>query len=695
MGRIFFVEILGAVLILASIWQLGLLDTDSDPGAAAREEEEAVEITTLGDDLYKAEGFPEIKQPTRVVTDPIILYGVMNALEPEEVPSQVAGRILFIGEQVDEGAVPVVRGAAFPADPFYLATFYAGEKSVKVYYRRLSEGQEVKRGQMVALIEPAKAMGEVRAKAAKVEYAMAEYEAAKAGEEEGLDRFQRAINLFNRKAIAKEELGAAQLTWKKLESERITKEKSIKIAQVDKEQADIDLRLHEIRPVMPYERSFIKSIVRQRGYAVKPGDPVLIVQNLDRLQAEALIEEQSYRALKEKERAVDGKKQITATIEPTILEKPLREWGAHDKDVTSLAVSRDMKIVSAGGEDKSACVWSQDQHGPLSKLKHADSVVVVACTPAAAGKNLCLAGCANGDIYVWDLDAKASKPFKRIEKAHGDIASITSLAFSPNAEFFASGASNGSIRLWSALDGAEKYAFIPKNGVKQCHENAVTSLHFTKQCKLISAGNDKTLQVWQLKKKGAAPDREAFPHRGGGVPQLGVSPDGKWMLFDQGRTLKLYSVETGRLTHTLSLPVSSTPFEKLALFSPDSTLILTAGGPECRLQLWRAPEGDTRAFEVRQFATSERQPVTCAAFSPAAGKGGPNSFAVSASGKNICKWFIPTEKEVSKHRITKRQMTLRTHSLDPSTKQSRVGFEVANPGGLFEAGRPATIVIDE
>jgi WD40 repeat protein len=690
MGRIFLVTILGAVLLFAFTWQLGLLDTDSDPGATATVEEQVVEITTLGDDLYKAEGFPEIRQPTPGVADPIILYGVMNALEVEEVPSQVAGRILFIGEQVDERAVPVVGGAAFPADPFYSSTFHAGEKLVKVYYRRLYEGQEVRKGQMVALIEPAKAMGEVLVKAAKIEYAMAEHEATKAGEQEGLERFQRALNLFTRKAISKEELGSAQLTWKKLESEKITKEKSIKIAQVEKEQADIDLRLHELRPVMPYEKSFIKSIVRQRGYAVKPGDPVFILENHDRLQAEALIEEQSYRDLKKKQRK-DEKKRITATIEPTILDKPLREWGAHDEDVTSVAVSRDMKIVSAGGEDKIVCVWSQDRPGPLNKLKHGDPVLVVACTPAAVGKNLCLAGCANGDIYVWDLNE--AKLIKRIEKAHGEDPSITSLAVSPNGEFFASGARDGSIRLWNK-DGTKKYAFIPKHGVKHCHEDAVTSLHFTKQCKLISAGHDKTLQVWKLKQKGAAPDREAFPHRGGGVPQLGVSPDGKWMLFDQGKTLKLYSVETGTLTHTLSLPVSSTPFERLALFSPDSTLILTAGGPEGRLQLWRAPDGDTRAFEVRQFATDEHQPVSCAAFSPAAGKGGPDSFAVSASGKTICKWSIPTEKEVSKHRITNRQMTLRTHSLDPSTKQSRVGFEVDNTDRQFEAGRPVTIVIE-
>ena len=45
-------------------------------------------------------------------------------------------------------------------------------------------------------------------------------------------------------------------------------------------------------------------------------------------------------------------------------------------------------------------------------------------------------------------------------------------------------------------------------------------------------------------------------------------------------------------------------------------------------------------------------------------------------------------------------MTLKTQSLDSSTRQTRVGFEVINefserfPNGRFEAGRPVTIVID-
>jgi WD40 repeat protein len=173
------------------------------------------------------------------------------------------------------------------------------------------------------------------------------------------------------------------------------------------------------------------------------------------------------------------------------------------------------------------------------------------------------------------------------------------------------------------------------------------------------------------------------------------------MLYDQGHSLKLYSVEKRSHVHTLSLPPTATPFETLAHFSPDGSLLLTAGAPEGRLQLWRTPDAKSRGFEVRQFATKDRSSnVAAAAFSPEAGKGGANSFAVSASGHKIYMWSIPTPDEVSTHQIPDVPLTLKTQVLDPVTRMSRIGFEVANPvsprfpHGRFEAGRPVTIVID-
>lgn len=691
MKQFILVIVAGAMLFLGAAWQLGLLDfTDTPPMNGKKPDRPVTPVEKLGDALYAVKAAPPVDVATAGTVDPIVLHGVMNPLDQEEVASQVNGRILFIGEQVDDAAVLAAGTAAFLPEPYYFANIYAGRQSFVKFYRRIYDGETINQGQMLAMIEPGEALGSVLEEIAKVDAAMAEHDASMAAESEGLTRKLIADRLFKDKTIGREEHGTAVLTYIKLRNERISKSKAIEVALAKKDQADMRLRMYEIRPTLPYNKSLVKTIVRQRGFGVKQGDPVMVVQNLERLQAEALIQEQHLTRLKQRTQGRDKDVQITATIEPSVLEGPAHELPGHLQDVTSIAVSKDLKIVS-GSEDRTVCVWKQGILAPLRKLEHDEAVRVVVCSPPAAEKNLCLAGGADGGIYLWDLDNDGDTPLKSLPKPHGADTSITSLAFNADGKFFASGASDGSIRMWRT-DGTELYAFVPENGVKQSHDDAVTSLHFTPQGKLISASRDKTIRSWILKEKGAVADRKPVRDRVGNVPNLGVSEDGKWMLFDQGRTMKLYSVETQTLKHTFSVPANSTPFDTLAVFSPDTSMILTAGAPEGRLQLWRTPDAKTRAFEVRQFGTTDGFPVRCAAFSPIVGKEKP--FAVSASGSKIYVWSIPTPDEVKEHRIERVRMTLNSQAIDPATKQTRIGFEVPNLTGRFEAGRPVTIVID-
>lgn len=687
MGRIIVIVLLGIALFLSGAWYLGLFENAQPIGTGGQN----VQVTPedkLGDWLYGADvKFPVIPPITRPATVATVIHGVMNATENEEVPSPVPGTVLFVGEQVDDVAVMVAGSTAFLAEPYHLTTVEtSGQEEFVKAYRRIHDGDPIGPRQMVAMIQPTDAMVEVMAKTAKVNYAQAENEAAAKAEDEGRVRYLRAIELFNNKAMGAEEFGSNQLTYFKLKYEAVSKNMGVTMAQMEKRQADANLYKHEIRPRMNYKRMLVKNILRNLGAGVKQGDPVIVIQSLEKLQAEAQIETQYFTHLRHRE-------QITATIEPSIWDKPAAEFPGHNLDVNSVAVTRDLRVVS-GGEDSNVIVWSPKSDAPLHKFEHDSAVKVVACTPTGNEKNLCLAGCADGSIYLWDLDTGAPATEKPITKAHGNDSAITAIAVSPDGKYFATGAVDGSIRLWLTADAKELYAFTPQNGVAQSHEDAVTTLHFTPQSRLISAGRDRTLRVWKLKEKGAVADGRPVRDRVGNVSQLGVSQDGKWMLFDQGKTLQLLSVESRTLKHTLTVPVNSTPFETLAIFSPNGKLMLTAGTAGGRLQLWRTPDEKTRAFEVRQFATLEGQSVACAAFSP------DNNFAVSASGHKLYMWSIPSEKEVGEHRIPNVRMTLKTPTLDASTKTTRVGFEVINefskeyPNGRFEAGRPVTIVID-
>lgn len=667
--------------------------TTGTGGARTGGDARAVPESELGADLYQAAAFPEV-QPSRTsrATDPVVLAGYLTALEQQEVPSQVPGQILFIGEEIPEGAVQLAGVAAFMAEPCYYARIYPGDKPVAKFYRRYYESQVVSQDQMVAVVDYTKALGNQMEKRAKVSAADAEATAAKAAAREGDARYNRAKILRLQGAIAEEELGEKELTKIKLDQEYEAKKAAVNVAKADLEQADILLHLHEIRSKLPYNRAIIKSILKPRGYAVKEQEPIMQLQSLDRLLAEAQLDSHYQDRIE--------RPGLTATIEPTHEKGPERKLQGHRKDITCIAVSKDAAkpLIVSGGEDGQVLVWTRTGSAPELFLPHPDSVQALACTPPGAEKNLCVVGLRDGSIYLWDLETASDKPLKVInrDKAHGDA--VSCLAFSPDGTSFASGAEDGTIKLWVTETGQERYPFDKAHGVDldQPHSGKITSLTFLPQCRLVSAASDQFVRVWKLKQKGAVLQEKngSIGGRDGKVTQLGVTQDGRFMLFDQGRTLQMLSVADGRPVNTVQNPGGATPFETLAIFAPDGSLLMTAGAAEGRLQLWRAPTEAERGFEVRQFLSAERWPVTCAAFAPAAGQGGVNSFAVSASKHNLYVWPVPSKDEVSRHRIEDVPLKLISASLDPGTRQQRIAFEVSNLNGRLLPGRPVTIVID-
>jgi len=691
MGKFFAALVLGVAIFGVVYW--AFFDTGAGTNAnlhgTAAAGASNVQEAQLGGDLYPAQPFPEVRLPNAAArpVDPVVISGYLTALDQQDVPSQVPGQILFIGEEVPEGVVQVTGAAPFMAEPYYYASIWGGKRSVAKFYRRFYENQVVGQEQMVGAVEFSKALGAVNEKKAKLVSAHAEERAAKAGAEEADTRYRRALELRRGGGISEQELGEAKLTAVKLEEEFKVKQAAVNVPVEDLNQADILYRQHEIRCKLPYNQAVIKTILRPRGFAVKEQDSVMQIQNLDRLLAEAQLDS-SYR---DRLRA-----EMTATIEPSQEQAAVKLLQGHRKEITCVAVTKDIQkpqIVS-GGEDGLVCIWSPTFSTPLREMQHPGPVQSVACTPAGADRNLCVVGLGDGSLYLWDLDADGTKPLHVAtpDKAHGDA--VTSVAFSPDGKFFASGDASGLIKVWvTASPDAERYPFDPAHGVAQTQNGAVTSLAFLPECRLVSASRDQTLCVWKLKEKGAALER-SIDGRDGKVSELGVSHDGRYMLFDQGRTLHLLSVKDGKTVKTLQAPGGGTPFETLALFSPDGSLMLTAGAAEGRLQLWHTPTETERGFEVRQFVTPERNPVTCAAFSPAAGQGGHNSFAVAASKANLYVWPVPGKEEISSHRIEHVRLTLISQNLDPGTKQMRIGFEVSNPKGRLLPGRPVTIVID-
>ena len=706
MGRVIIAILAGAALFGAAVYWLDLYEVTT-PVPVVPDQDQAVRVEAqLGGNLYEPQPFPSYKVPERGTAEPIEVLGVLNPLDQEKVPGVNQGQLLFIGIPVEDNVVAAAGSAAFLTEPYYVTEIHIGLNPIPKFYRRLYDGDTVETSQTLGMIDPAKAMLDVLEKVAKIASAEADVRAAIAAEKEGYDRWVRAFKLKEKGAMTAEDYSGAELTKDKLIGERESKEAALAVALNDKVKAETILGDCKIRSKSPYRHVTIKSIASQAGEYIKQLEPtVMTVQSLERLQADAMVPEEYFTRLKQRKN-----QDITATIVPSILEDPKYEIPAHNAAVTAVAVAKDMKIIS-GSDDKTVCAWTPPKLAPARRFELDAEVKRLRVRRSGAGENLCLAGCRDGSLHLLNLDDPDHKQAMLIKKAHGHGQSteITSLAFSADGKYFATGALDGSIRVWMTWRhdnegkddyAVELYAFDPAHGVAQAHGDAVTSLHFTPQCRLVSAGKDNTLRVWKLKEKGAVADGKPFDNRAGHVAQLGVSPDGRWMLFDRDRMLKWLSIEDHLPVNTLSVPTGANAFDTLAAFSPDDSLILTAGAPDGLMQLWRAPDADSRGFEVRQFGTRDRQPVVCAAFSPDAGKGGANSFAVSGSGGKIFVWSIPTPAEVKDHRVERVPIRLGADNLEYGTRQGRLTIHVANPptekypNGRFEAGRPVTIVID-
>jgi WD40 repeat protein len=694
MGRIFFTFTLALVVFGAVGYYLGLFEA---PSTEVNNGEGVAAAVPTPDQLGPGWLYPpakeEAKEPYHRSSgmDPVVLQGHLAEIDKIDVPSKVSGPILYVGDGVPEGVTQMAGVAPFMQSAYNTANVLHYGRRVQKFYKPLRRGNEVAAGQMVAEIDYSQALYAYLQHQTLVEQAGYEVESAQELDTEAKKRLDIEMRL-GPGVSSEREMSDARLTRVRTKLELAKAATAVKKEEVELENAKLLLAFHEVYPKRVMQRSFIKQIYRDTGEAAKELEPILQLYSIDRLMAEALVDFQYYNRL------VRTAKR-TATIEPVVEQHPLRRFEGHRRmPITGVAFVQkgaDVIVVSAG-EDGYIMMWEQHKVGDVGNaLFHGDAIKAMACSPAGAKQTLCLAGMQNGTIHLWNLfpdgDAPPAK-VAQIDQAHYDA--VTALAFSPDGKFFASGAADGGIKIWRAEDGKLVYAFDAAHGVEDPHQGAVTSLHFTPQSRLVSAARDDSLRVWDLKEKGAHPHYEPLYNRGGAVQQLGVSRDGRFMLFDQGTSLQMYAVADRRLINSLKSPGGATSFETLAVFSPDGSLVMTGGAPEGRLQVWRTPTQQQRGFEVRQYVTDERAGVTCAAFAAPSKDGGTMLAASGSKDGSVYLWPAPPKKEVDSHQIHNVPVRLLSQTVEAGSRQVRLGVEVQNPDGRLTPGRPVTIVFE-
>jgi WD40 repeat protein len=729
MGRFLITVLVAVGVFLGVAWMLGVFQESDVPGKDTKLTGTAAQRkqAQLGDFLYKGEVKDDPRYSPGPAADPIIIPSTFTVIDKVDIPSRGDGRLLFVGIIIPDGRPPSDKD-------MYAYTIKDG-KPHRIRYRRLVEGDWVGPDDldalvgpptlpfgplaikdMVALVDPTIAWGQLAIKEAKVIAAKAEYKGAVALEEvyQGeLDRLDKIIQTTGRRdSVSASEYAVARAQRDKYKEEAASKKEAISVAEFDQIEADTMVELLYLQNTIhlpggariPPHTLQIKAIYKNPGESVKNLDPVLQLQYIGRLRAEGLVDVQYLHALR---------KGMKVLVEPSRRREPLRTFRGHRSEITALAVSSDPtnpSIVSAS-EDRTVRVWKPNQRSEYKIWEHPSPVRAVACSPATAtdptGKrvNYCLTACADGSVRLWDLDSPPStteEPLWVAENQHGDA--INCIAFSPDGKYYATGGEDNVISLWE-FRGKEKPRLKYHLESDLAHQGAVTSLYFTPDSRLVSAGRDNRLLKWELRDKGAfLGPADEVDKRSGNITNLGVSPDGRYVLFDQGKSIQVMSRKTGRNIGNIQDPAESTPFDTFAVFSPDASLILTAGSSEGRLQLWRAPtvangKPAARSYEVRQFIPKEVSQPTCAAFGKdtnlktTSGKDTHEVFAVTGTKDGqIYLWAVPPAAQVDQRLLG--TVTLIESSVD-SAHQARIWVEVDNldPERRLTTGEAVTIVV--
>jgi WD40 repeat protein len=636
LGRILLVLILGAAIAGTALWATGLLPViaqegissgarESAPPAPAPIPEKKVEskITPKGGDLYplatRVSRAQDPAQPQKgIAADPIVIpNSQLGLIDKVEVPAQRDGVLMFIGSECRQGE-------NVPKDDQCV-------NGGKVF-RRLKEGDRVEKDQLISLVDDTLAKAEVASKEAKEVAAEKDRLASEKTRDEAYQRYYTQLKLYGQgsgrgAATSEEEVRGAKLAWVRYDYETQSKEQAIVVAKAELNQAKKTAAMHEIRSPVS---GVVKTIYKHPGESVKNLESVFQIHNYDRLRVEGAVDVQYARVLQ------PG---MQVFIEPSIRENHRLSFSGHRLDITGVAVSKDPKnpLIVSSSDDGTAMVWDQSSRWPVQVFRHDETpgvaVKAVACTPPGAEANLCLTGDSEGWGRIWPLDGKSDKCLVKLQGQHRGP--IHCVAFSPDGKICATGGEDNEIMLWDVASGGLRYRISG-------HRNWITALHFTPQSQLVSVSRDGTVRVWHLSAGGAEQVGNDIKRADNKVDQLGVSPDGNFLLDEQGREMRFYplSSRTG-VPSALQNPSQTKDFRTLALFSPDSSMVLTTSGDEGVLQLWRL--GEARSYEIRQLIPDERSPVTCAAFAP------DGSFVVAGiRDRKVYLWPVPPKDDLDR-----------------------------------------------
>ncbi len=623
----------------------------------------------VGEPLYAGE-FRPVKTPGAAVEPVQVPQAHVVILRKLDLPSRVDGAIAWVGVEITEDEAIKLK----PQDVFR-------SKREKKFYRRLAPGDQIKRDQIVAIMDDDQAYIEYLG--AQKKYQAASDEAA--AYEKTVTKLAQIVLLTEEGArkgiVPQQEYLNSQATQIRYEADLTNRLGAKMIAFADLDKAKLMMDKHTLRSAIDGE---IQQIVRHEGEGIKATEPILSVYSFDVLRIEGNLPKEYIGVVRPGDEVViEGPRDIPAPV--------TFEQHTTNRPITAVAVgTRDGKpVVVSAADDGWVYAWGRDL-GVVGSWKHATAVRAVAVTPPGVDPPLLLVGGENGRGTLYNLAAGDKAPLRELAELHDG--GVTAAAFSADGKFCVTADERG-LHMWETATGKRVYKFPAGE-----HHSPVTSLTFTRQGQVVSAGREPSVRVWQAGTKSARV-LHRFDSRTGDVAMPGVTEDGSRLLLDADKTrLDVIHLQDGRKERPLIAAGEAARFQTFAAWSPeidkkeDNRLIAAAGAAEGVVQLWRAPSATERGTEYARLICKNYAAASCAAFSPAAA----NGFVVVGTRKGeVNLWPLPADADLKTE--LKAKVSHVEQAIDSSGRTARVFVDFENPKKdgryLMRPGSAVTLVI--
>ena len=286
---------------------------------------------------------------------------------------------------------------------------------------------------------------------------------------------------------------------------------------------------------------------------------------------------------------------------------PLHVFSGHSKRVLDVAFSAQGEFLASSSQDMTIKLWDVNSGQEVQSFRMRS--VDMADIDISIGRNLLASGEA-----IWDLeDLQEIHVLERGSPFPGFV------AFSPDGSVLALGLFEQQITLWDVTSGQPVYRFDRQE------ENRTKRMDFSPDGALLAVGvSDGTVRLLDVE----SGDSKVLKYPGEtDIHDLTFSPDGQY-LASGGRVTAviLWDVMRGEAIRTFRLTDNAISMD----FSPDGTILATAGGYEHEIRLW-----DVESASLLHSLPHNDQ-LTSVAFAPDG-----RLLAVGCFDSNIYLWEIP------------------------------------------------------